>query len=169
MPRSEIEAQAREDGIVLRTVAEWQEMQRNQLGYGRDVVSALEHAEARAERDDLRAQLAAMTAEVTQARKYSDEMWPRIERAMQVLRVSGGNLGKHVIDGLCDEIERLREGREDEGKSGVDSGVAVARDIAVGVSSLACDHISLDPRLGVALPEGEPTTPEPYWKRSMQP
>ncbi|MFM2193450.1 MAG: hypothetical protein RLZZ460_120 [Chloroflexota bacterium] len=70
---------------------------------------------------------------------------------------------------LADMDERLREGREDE--KACDGSHVVGETYSHCPAhplstSLVTVADTLDPRLGVQQPEGEPVQPMPYWRRS---
>ena len=115
---ADAERVAQRIGVVVRTVAEWQEME--------------------------------------QQIRFWHRQWQTVNQLLDMQRA---------------EIERLREGREDETSIHWVAAQQVvlenSRQTVTAQALLSVDPSqSLDPRLGVQQPDGDPAQPLPYWRRS---
>jgi hypothetical protein len=135
--RGACEVGRKESGTVLLTVAECDELLRGQIGYGRDVVSAIQHYEVCAERDSLRAEVERLRTEIQRGSSCNYELWLDNERLRK---------GREDYVPTPDQIEKLRATLPEQTKQEWHGGLLLTPN-------------NLDPRLGTQLPEGEPVGP----------
>jgi hypothetical protein len=112
-----------------------------------------------AARDSLRAEVERLTATNNRYAGWIKEGVERAEMAARRFALRWPFGGKHIMDVMSDEIERLRKGRED-GKI-ADADCAIRDRNTLGLQLGNGGTVSLDPRLGTPQPEGEPVGPRP--------
>ena len=131
-----------------------------------------------AARDSLRAEVERLTATNNRYAGWIKEVVERAEMAARRFALRWPFGGKHIMDVMSDEIERLRKGREDEtvstdeienrnsqkesGRLAIEADLAhQRRDMGAKLSLASAASNLLDPRLGTPQPEGEPVGPRP--------
>ena len=119
-----------------------------------------------AARDSLRAEVERLTATNNRYAGWIKEVVERAEMAARRFALRWPFGGKHIMDVMSDEIERLRKGRDDVRRNEVGSD-SVGSNIRSG-SGRTCGSLlmetgpgNLDPRLGMPQSEGEPVGPRP--------